>query len=192
MKKTNLTGRPIVNNRALLQHFNLSRNKSLRTLETTAESIDAADGATFDFFETVLPSITSSAPLDVVVIYEEFDFSIMPHCSWCDSEAVRSCCNWPIPRVSEDVRCQRQFRAFREMHRVRAFRLVLCVDVFDCMVEGGIEALRRFVEAEKVKGGLDYLSQEPLIIFEKRSLRTRFVDQSPGWSMTRAIHASAL
>ena len=78
------------------------------------------------------------------------------------------------------------------MHSARAFRLVLCVDVFDCMVEDGLEKLGRAVKAEKVTGGLDYLSEEPLIIFERRSLRTRFVDQSAGWSVTRAIHASAL
>jgi len=80
------------------------------------------------------------------------------------------------------------------MHSVRAFRLVLCVDVlFDRTVEGGLEMLERFVKAEKVTGGLDYLFQEPLIIFERRSLRTRlFLDQTAGWSVTRAIFASAL
>ena len=180
-----------MNNHALLQHFNLSRNKSLRTLETTAESIDAAGDATFDFFKTILSTITS-APLDVVVIYKEFDLSRMPHCSWCDSEIVRSCHNWPILRVSEDLRFQRQFRAFREIHSIRAFRLVLCVDVFDCMVEDGIETLGRFVKAEKVTGGLDYLLQEPLIMFERRSLRTRFVDHSGGWSVSEDIYGSAL
>jgi len=181
-----------VNNRALLQDFNLSRNKFLRRLETTAESIDAAANAAFDFFKTVLPSITSSTLLEVVVIYKEFDFSNMPHCSRCDSAAVRSCRNWPMPRVSEDLRFQHQFRVFREMHSARAFRLVLCVDVFDCMVEDGIEALGRAVKAEGVTGGLDCLFQEPLITFERRSLRSRFFDQSAGWSMTRAIYGSAL
>ena len=182
-----------MNNHALLQHFNLSRNESLRTLETTAESIDVAGDTTFDFFKTVLSSITSSAPLDVVVIYQEFDLARMPHCSRCDSEIVRSCHNWPIPRVSEDLRFQRQFRAFREIHSVRAFRFVLCVDVpFDCMVEDGLETLGRFAKAEKVTGGLDYLFREPLIISERRSLRTRFVDQNAGWSATRAVYGSAL
>ena len=78
------------------------------------------------------------------------------------------------------------------MHSVRLFQLVLCVDVFDCMVEDGVEKLGHAVKAERVTGGLDYLFQEPLIIFEKRSLCTRFIDQSAGWSVTQAIHASAL
>jgi len=78
------------------------------------------------------------------------------------------------------------------MHSVRAFRLVLCVDVFDCMVEDGLEMLGRVVRAEKVTGGLDFLFREPLIIFERRLLRSRFTDQGPGWSVTRAIYASAL
>jgi len=90
------------------------------------------------------------------------------------------------------LRFQRQFRAFREIHSIRAFRLVLCVDVFDCMVEDGIETLGRFVKAEKVTGGLDYLLQEPLIMFERRSLRTRFVDHSGGWSVSEDIYGSAL
>ena len=192
MRKTNSTRGPTVNNYALLQHFNLSRNKSLRTLETTAESIDVAGDAAFNFFKTVLSSIAPSTSLDVVVIYKEFDLSRIPHCSWCDYGIVRCYPNWPRPKVSEDLRFQHHFRAFREMHSVRAFRLVLCVDVFDCMVEDGLEKLGRAVKAEKVMGELDYLFEEPLIIFERRSLRTRFVDQSAGWSVTRAIHSSAL
>ena len=176
----------------LFRSFSLLQNKSLRTLETTAESIDAADDATFDFFKTVLSSIPSSAPLDVIVIYREFDLARMPHCSWCDSEVVRSCYNWPVPRVSEDLRFQHQFRVFRKMHNIRSFRLVFCVDVFDCMVEDGVEMLGCAVKTERVTGGLDYLFQEPLIISERRSLRTRFIDQSAGWSVTQPIYASAL
>ena len=144
-----------MNDRALLRHFALSWNKSLRTLEITAESIDAAGDSASDFLKTILSSVTPSAPLDVVVIYREFDFSRMPHCSRRDSKVVRLLSDWPLQKLSEDIRFQHQFRTFREMHSVRGFRLVLCVDVFDCMVEDCIETLEEVVKAEKVMGGLD-------------------------------------
>ena len=78
------------------------------------------------------------------------------------------------------------------MHDARDFRLVLCADVFDCMVEDSIKALERIVEGEEATGGLDFLLQKPLIIVERRTLRTRYIDQNAGWSRRRAISATAL
>ena len=78
------------------------------------------------------------------------------------------------------------------MHSSRDFRLVLCVDTFDCMVEYGIKTLERVAKAEEAMGGLDYLLQDPLIIFERRALRSRYIDQNTGWSRSRAISATAL
>jgi len=175
----------------LLQRFSLSRNKSLRTLETTAESIDAADDIASDFFKTVLSSVTPSAPLDVVVVYRDVDLSDMPHCSRCDSGPVRLRHFGRKPR-DRAARFQRQLKVFREMHSARDFRLVLCADVFDCMVVDGIETLERIVKAESATGGFGYLLQEPLIVFERRTLRTRYIDQNAGWSRNRAISATAL
>jgi hypothetical protein len=85
---------------------------------------------------------------------------------------------------------QWQFRAFREMYTVRDFRLVLCADVPNCVVERAIQILEDNVKAEKLKGGLGYL-YEPLIISERRTLRTRPTDYNVG-SMRWAIPASAL
>ena len=75
---------------------------------------------------------------------------------------------------------------------MRDFRLVLCADVFDCMAVDCLERLERVVKAEEGKGGLGFLLQEPLIIFERRTLRTRYIDQNAGCSRTRAISAAAL
>jgi len=77
------------------------------------------------------------------------------------------------------------------MHNVRNFRLVLCVDVFDCMVEDSMETLERVAKAEEVVGGSDLLVQKPLIISERRTLRTCYMDQNPGWPRM-GISASAL
>jgi len=147
----------------------------------------AADTAS-DFLKPLLSSVTSSAPLDVIIIYRDIDLSIMPHCPRCDSEPVRRCHSWRKPR-DRDACFQHQFRVFREMHSIRDFRLVLCADVFDCTVEDGIEILERIV---KVMGGLDHPGQKPLIVSERRTLRSRYTDQNAGWSRSRAISAAAL
>jgi len=175
----------------LLQRFDLSRNTCLRTLETTAESIDAADDAASDFLKTVLSSVASSAPLEIVVVYRDIDLSNMPHCSRCNSEPVRLR-HYRRRPSDRDAHFQHQFRVFREIHGARDFRLVLCADVFNCMMESGIETLERIVEAEEARGGLGYLLQKPLVISERRTLRTRYIDQNAGWSRSRAISASAL
>lgn len=167
----------------------MSLNKSLRTLETTAESIDVALDTTSDFFKTVLSSITPSVPLDIVVIYQDIDLSHMPHCSWCNFESVRRRYSWQEPR-DRVARFRHQFKTFREMHSARDFRLVLCVDAFDCMAEDSIKMLERIAKAEGAVGGLGYL-QKPLIISERRVLRTSYMDLNVGWSR-EGVSASAM
>ena len=189
--RTNSSERSIVDNQALLQRCNLSRNKSLRTLETTAESIDVADNTASDFFKTVLSSVAPTAPLDVVVVYRDIDLSDMPHCSQCDSGPVRLRHFGRKPR-DRAARFQHQFKVFREMHSARDFRLILCADVFDCMMVDGIGTLKHIVEAEEATGGFGYLLEEPLILFERRTIRTRYIDQNAGWSQSRGISATAL
>jgi len=185
----NSSERPPADDRGSLPHPNLSLNKSLRTLETTAESIDAADDTASDFFKMVLSSIAPSTPLDVVVIYRDIDLSDMPHCSWCNLEIVRRRYSRekPIDRVA---RLRHQFKVLGEMHSARDFHLVLCVDAFDCMVEGSIEMLERVAKAEGAVGGFGRL-QKPLIISERRTLRSCYIDRNAGWSR-EGVFASAL
>ena len=191
MKSTNPSEPSVANSTALLRHFNLSHNKSLRTLETTAEAIDAADDTASDFFKTVLSSVAPSVPLDIVVIYRDIDISDMPHCSWCKLELARL--RYPRREPRDRVaHFQHQSRVFREMHSVRNFRLVLCADVFDCMVEDGINTLERIAKMEEAIGGLDYPRQKPLIISERRTVRTRYTDYNAGDSRVLAIYATAL
>ena len=174
-----------MDNQALLQHFDLSRNRSLRTLETTAESVNAASSTASDFFKTVL-STTPPAPLDVVIVYREFDLgSIWGSCWFTDGS--NPICFYHKPRwdTSNDVpRYKRHFRLFREMHKVRDFRLVLCADVFDCLVEHAIQTLEHTLIAREVNGGLDYFINKPLVISERRTPRTRPTDCNTGWSAT--------
>ena len=176
----------------MLRHFNLSRNKSLRILETTAESIEVAGNTASGFLKTVLSSVTSPVPLDAVIIYRDFYFSSCPRCPSCPLKPV--CSLHVVPsETALFSRCYKwERRVFREMHNVRDFRLVLCADVVDWMVDYAIQRLEYFVKAEKVKGGLDYLLYEPLVISERRTLRTRNKDHNVGWSKEYDIHASAM
>ena len=158
--------------------FNLSRNKSLRALETTAASITAAGDTASGFLETVLSTITSPPPLDVVITYQDTEFDFR---TFTRKKPVRVDCAHLA-----------RFKVFGEMHRVRGFRLVLCADVLDCMAEDAIRALEHIVEVERADGGLDYLLCEPLIISERRSPRTRPEDIPTGYVGGWPISASAL
>ena len=79
------------------------------------------------------------------------------------------------------------------MSAVRDFRLVLCADVLDFMMEHAMRTLEQVVEMEEGKEGLGYLPCKPLVIFERRTLRTRNTDyvlESMG--MSQAVAAGAL
>ena len=164
-----------------IRHINISRNKSLRTFETTAESIDHACDAAPGWLGAVLSSIASPTPLDVVVVYRDFYFKNSYNCALWDFHYH------PSPADDFALLYRQQLRMFREAYDVRDFRLVLCVDVLDFLVEHAIRTLERTVE--EGKGGLDYPPCK--VIFERRIPRTRSTDYAIG-SMSRNIPASAL
>ena len=183
-----LTGPFVANSRSLPQRFDLSGNQSLRTLETTAQSITRSADTASNFFKTVLSSVTTPALLDVVVIYQD----IYPRNSpGCTREPVCFRHRRPMGLEMDAHRFQPHLKVFREMHSVRDFRLVLCVDVFDCIVEDATRLLGDIVKAEEAKGGFDFLLSEPLVICEKRVVRTRLSDFNVGYSKAN-IPASAL
>jgi len=142
--------------------FDLSRNTSLRTLETTAISITEALGAVASqFLKAVLSTVTSPLPLDFVVNYYAWDVG------WHRNPSAR------LTRGGreEQVFAHRaRFKAFSEMYTVREFRLVFCADVCGSEAEA-MPLLERIVEAERTNGGFDYLSREPSVI-----IRTNFAD----------------
>jgi hypothetical protein len=67
---------------------------------------------------------------------------------------------------------QQHLRLFHEMHCVRDFRLVICVDAIECMEEQAMQTMESIVKAQREKGGFDFLHCEPLITCERRVLRT--------------------
>lgn len=183
-KKTSSSSRSIANDEGVRWHFDLSQNKALRTLETTAEAMIYGDGNP-RFLKTVLSTITSPFPLDVVVVYQHYDVGY--HLCWW----------WTTPgqildeTVWSTFNHRRRFEEFREMYMVRGFHLVLCADILNGFTECTLQGLEHVVEMEKVKGGFDYLLSEPLIISEVRS-RTRLHDFRVGEWERGSILASAL
>jgi len=166
--------------------FDLSRNSSLRTLETTEISINFAGDVASGFLKTVLSTITSPLPLDLIVNYGRCEvWSYRP-------SLIRARSVSPSERSAEALVHQERFKMFSEMYMVREFRLVLCADVGNGAAVDVMRALESIVEAERVNGRLDSLPCEPLIISEMRSRRTgRFCTQV-GASANRAILISAL
>jgi hypothetical protein len=177
----------------LFQHFNLSSNRSLRTLEITAESFDRAGDVAFaaNFLKTALSSVTSSATLDIVIIYRDFQFCGVQPFSQRNSEPIclhhSSQETWDM----DALHYRQQLEMFREVYKTQAFRLVLCADVSDLIVEHAIEMLQRVVEAGKAMGGLCHL-HEPLVISERRILITRYKDRIPGCVREWDVPDSAL
>jgi hypothetical protein len=186
-KKMSSSPQFTVDDQAVRQDFDLSQNRSLRTLETTAETMVCEDTSP-NFLTTVLSTITSPLPLTIVIIYGERDVDLLL-CTWAKPFRVESLRQ--ETRTANVVNHQERFTAFSEMYKVREFQLVLCADVLERVVECAMGVLERIVEAEKANGGLGYFLSEPLIISERRSPRTRLRDDRVGrrrWS----IDASAL
>ena len=175
----------VVDNHALLQDFDLSRNNSLRTLETTAQSITVAAYGAAGFLATVLSSVTSPAALDVVVVYRDNDLGGRKHCPLCGPGSI--CLHHLIFPCDTSHYDPLHFLIFREMHSVRDFHLVLCVDVFDSMMPQALQLMESIVEHH----GFYYLPHEPSIICERRTLRTRVTDFAVG-CVGSNIPASAL
>ena len=113
-------------------------------------------------------------PLDFVVIYRDGDFDFWTYSSVFDAEPARYS---GLRKITEETALvhQKRFEVFREMYRARDFRLILCADVFDSVVEHATKTLERFVTAEEAKGGLGH-HHKPLIISERRIIRTRPID----------------
>ena len=170
-------------------HFNLSHNKSLRTLETTAASITAEDAAP-DFLTAVLSTVTSPLPLNVIIDYDDRDIDRM-RC-WTANPVLT------LPLTLEDgitknvLRHEQRFKLFQEMYRVREFRLVLCADVSNHSVEPAVQTLESLVRVEKAKGRLAYLHFEVLIISEKRTPQTHISDEQVGHDRQWLVFSSAL
>ena len=158
--------------------FDLSRNKSLRTLETTSWSIEASHRVGSNFLRAVLSSITSPAPIDFVLIYQNGDFDVKRPCRLCTTQPapIPYCYYSPWGGLDTEVdhfylNSNSQFTVIQEMHSVRRFRLGFCLDVSDCVIGYALETLQRILRTEELRGGFDYLLDGSFVTCERRVLR---------------------
>ena len=129
--------------------FDLSRNKSLRTLEVTAFEIGIAmlcHPITMGPLTYALSTITSPTFSEVAVFYRECDFDYT------------------------SMYCQ-HFEGLRMMHKVRGFRLALCVGIWGREVERYARKLKVVVAEERENNGFDDIFPEPPVFCSPRRSR---------------------
>jgi hypothetical protein len=128
-----------------LRDYDLSRNKSLRELTITAQSLITAlrsrpPATTPSSLRAVLSTIKSPTFSKVVVVYRESNFYHSVYSS--DAQAALE---------GEAAWYRRQFDTYREMYKGRDFQLVLQASHVS---DDSMRELERAVVAEKVRGGL--------------------------------------
>ena len=143
-------------------------------METSAVSITYGGDVASDFLKTVLSTVTSPLPLDLLIGYGRSE--VQGHIPY----HIRGWELSPRERAAEDLVHLKRFRMFNEMFIVREFRLVLCADVPDHAAGYVMRTLKSIIEAGGTNGGLDYLPCEPLIISKMRYPRTRRTDTQVG------------
>ncbi|KAF9779721.1 hypothetical protein BJ322DRAFT_1166463, partial [Thelephora terrestris] len=166
--------------------LDLSQNKTLRTLETTAESITGAGNSAPQFLKSVPSSVASPGMLDVVVIYHNHDFAGRRFCQTCRTDPI--CFRHPFyPPLCHFLE---QMEVYHKMYNARKFRLVLCVEVHRRMEDFSVQPLESAVK-KKVNGGSECPVCRPVIICERRSIHTRIRDYYTG-ATGKWVTASAL
>jgi len=145
-----LIHQPTGNRKALRKNFDLSKCRSLRSLEITGENIARCSDRTPRFLGDLLSTITSSVFSEVVIVLEDGDIHDL---------RVFQC---------------RLFSIARGMHEVKSFRLVISLEVWEGDRVCATEILKRHIDTEATKGGLDFLPCPPAIIFNTRAAQYQF------------------
>jgi len=127
--------------------FDLSRNRSLRTLEVAASTIvDEEPGDLTHVFSTITSSVFST----VVIVYRDYDIRGIPS-AW-------------VRKAFSPIDHHKHFEVFRKLREVRGFQLVLCADVWDRVVGYAVRELELAVAVEWERMGFDDFFPEPLVI----------------------------
>ena len=139
--------------------FDLSRNRSLRAIETTMLSLEASlnlklPSVRASNLRHALSTITSPVFAEVIVLFRDNDFCTMGYR-----------CGPPDHCLSLAPNCREVFEVLRRMRGIRDLELVLCADVWGYLVEPAVWQLKRAVANHWVKRGPDRLSRRPLVTF---------------------------
>jgi len=158
--------------RTALRQVGLSRNKSLRTLELTAWSINdtiwrGTINPVSNLLEPTFSTIASTTPLKVMVIYQDHDFGGLHN-------HLGNKLFGPFRKMSRAEREKeaswhnKQFEVFRRVQKVHDFQLVLCADVWHHVGEYSVRVLKKAVERQEAKGVFDGFSSKPMVIHSPR------------------------
>lgn len=126
----------------LLQDFDLSSLRSLRSLEITAFSMSQAHGDIPHLLHDIFSAIDSPAFSEIILVFQRPDL-YRPYF---------------IP-----------FAVFRQIYSKRKFRLVFCLEVSKKHRPAGLEALRRRMEWEVYHQRLDFLESPPILTVSERN-----------------------
>ena len=146
--------------------FDLSRMKSLRTIQVRAWSIDRAlkDGsldAASNLLKHALSTIRAPSFFEVVVLYRWDDFRGVGSWKNPDQPPLRKMS--PAEKAEESLRHRRQFEVLRLVRNVRDFQLVLRAGVWDPVGEYSVRMLKEAIEEEKARGGFDEFLSQPFV-----------------------------
>ena len=169
------------------QDFDLSRNKSLRTLEVTARDATLYKVSNLTY---TLSTIASPVFTEVIIFYRDYDIWGV----YDPQPGAPPTFLWLTPSHNMDaVELYRiQFRVFQEMQKTRPFKLVLCADVWHYLVDHAVGELERALVVEKAEGGFGELFSDPLVTYSPR--RSRHAPREPwghivtarGYAMSQA------
>jgi len=141
-----LTHQPTGIRENLLRNLDLSKSRSLRSLEIPAKSVSVYSFVLLTL-KVILLTIRSPVFSEVVIVLEGGS-------------------------IDETCLSQRTlFRFVQGMHDVKPFRLVFCLEIWEGDRDETAELLRRYIDAEAAKGGLDFLPSPPTIVFNTRATR---------------------
>jgi hypothetical protein len=148
-----------------LQDFDLSRIKSLRTLQVPWSSIiDASsDGSpkASRFLKHVLSTITSPAFFMIIVFCGDNNFRGVEH--WRLDQHIHKLSQ--AERAKEVLRHRRIFEVFREAYKVRDFQLELCVSTRGSVGEEPVRILEDAIAEERAENGFDDFIYYPSVYY---------------------------
>lgn len=140
-----------------LQNIDLSRNKSLRTIQIPA-SLIVPQGTALSFLKQVLSTTAPSVSLTIVVFYWEAQFrGLRSYPRGVMSQA----------EIAEEAsRHHTRFELLRGLHKTRDFRLMLSACVLGRAGEYPVQMLEQAVAEENAKGGFDNHFPVPSVLYD--------------------------
>ena len=153
--------------RDTLQDYDLSRNRSLRTLEVPVSSFGHTSQAD-TFLKHVLSTITSPAFSQITVLYGDRDFR-GAQSRWSDQPLFRELSQ--TEREAEASLHHERFEVLCKAREVRDFQLVLHARVWGYMGERLVRTLEEAVAEEEAKQGFGGFSSEPLVTYDPQRTR---------------------